>query len=129
MNLIKGKTIVDDLVDRFSAGEILSADDIIKDYMDSSNELETYRSSVQVYNLLGRARKKLAQEGLFLAALGEKNFGIPKNEGDMELALTWYHKRITGMVKNAQALVRFGENKNLIPAGFRMKTLKLPALT
>ncbi len=117
------KQITQDLEERLSSGEALNIREVaLEYYSDESEEIAMTR----MRSRLAYIRKDLLKQGIIVVPVGEGYIGIPQSKRDVAYAASFLNNRITAYTAYSAFLYKFAEKKNILPEGFKNKTLQIP---
>lgn len=108
-----------------SDGERVSVVELTQEFYPESNFVE---ARGRVYSAIKTVKRRLAQEGIPFCAVAPGIFAIPSSREDIEYGMDIYRKRVESGLNSALVLHSFAKKKNILPSGFKNKTIMLPVM-
>ena len=126
-NRKKTKVLLSDLRLRFTDGEKLSVDDIIKDYFSPKTAYSYLIAKAKVRGWLGLIKRQFKfRYGIWFGSLDDDgNFGILSTEAEVRFALMRAYRYVKGSVAGATLLVGDADEKGLLPDGLKRERFLL----
>lgn len=127
-NQSKRSQIMEELIGRFRQYEMLTREEVVKEYYEPQNEFEDYLAHKQVKDIFTNIRKTFKDDNIpFGSVTDTGHYAIPHEKSHFEKMGVRRYKMVKGLIRGQEVTMNEGVRRGLLQASSRTESILVPA--